>query len=595
MDAGECSVSARDLPDVRWYKSRRYLIAVILFLGFSLQNTLRSNLSIAIVCMVRHDVTNTSLTDVNGSSYWVPGEQCRSWRNQGVNETEDELQGEFTWSKELQGVLLGGSFWGCLGMLISGGWLSERFGATKVIALGMIPTAIATILSPAAARISPYFLLFLRITVGFFSSVVFPSIPVFWARWAPPDEWMKLLGFSLSGGETGNAYGHLLNGFLCRYGFVGGWPSIFYVTGGVCLLWCIVWPVIVSDSPRQCRWISDTERRYIEWKVRGRLKSKRKQSTPWLSLLRSRPVWALVLTHTTANFFLYLLFTQLPSYLNEVTGVNFTSNGVYSMLPYVCMIIVINVASHVSDWLIHKVKFTVRTTRRLMNSLGMFGSGAMVIILAQAHCGWEGMSVSTLCLTMGAFGFCFCGHISNFADITLAHSGTLAGVSDTIATLSGIAAPYVVSTLTPNRTREEWQKAFYVAAGVSFAGGLIFALFSDGKPQPWDVHDLSTQAVKRRHDGDCLRDEELDMYECDVAAADDVVDVRDGPLETSARLLSEGCGVLERGQNMVSGDTGQKVVRGQGHGRGLVEEDAVTDTLLNLPKKKNVSCRRGSK
>ncbi|XP_046549676.1 uncharacterized transporter slc-17.2-like [Haliotis rubra] len=353
MDAGECSDSGQELPDVRWYKSQRYLIAVILFLGFSLQNTLRSNLSIAIVCMVRHDINTTSLNDVNVSSS-VAGEQCRTWTKEGDNITEYELQGEFTWSKELQGVLLGGSFWGCLGMLISGGWLSERFGATRVIALGMIPTAIATILSPVAAKDQPYFLLFLRITVGFCSSVVFPSIPVFWSRWAPPDEWMKLLGFSLSGGETGNAYGYLLNGFLCRYGFAGGWPSIFYVTGGACLLWCILWSVVVRDSPRQSRWVSDTERRYIEWKVRDRLKSKRKQSTPWLALLKSGPVWALVFTHTMANFFLYLLFTQMPSYLNEVTGVNFTSNGVYSMLPYACMIIVINVASHVSDWLIHK-------------------------------------------------------------------------------------------------------------------------------------------------------------------------------------------------------------------------------------------------
>lgn len=43
-----------------------------------------------------------------------------------------------------------------------------------------------------------------------------------------------------------------------------GWESVFYVTGGIGIIWSVAWFLLVYDSPSQHPRISDEERRYIQ-------------------------------------------------------------------------------------------------------------------------------------------------------------------------------------------------------------------------------------------------------------------------------------------------------------------------------------------
>jgi len=43
----------------------------------------------------------------------------------------------------------------------------------------------------------------------------------------------------------------------------GGWPSIFYVSGAVTLMWVLVWSLIGANSPAEHQSISDAEKKYI--------------------------------------------------------------------------------------------------------------------------------------------------------------------------------------------------------------------------------------------------------------------------------------------------------------------------------------------
>ena len=54
-------------------------------------------------------------------------------------------------------------------------------------------------------------------------------------------------------------------GLFCEWqGFDGGWPSMFYIGGTMCILFCIVWVFAVYDSPREHPRITERERQYIE-------------------------------------------------------------------------------------------------------------------------------------------------------------------------------------------------------------------------------------------------------------------------------------------------------------------------------------------
>lgn len=54
-----------------------------------------------------------------------------------------------------------------------------------------------------------------------------------------------------------------LAGLLCKYGFAGGWPSIFYVLGGAGVVWTALWMRVAADSPKTHNRIHETERKYI--------------------------------------------------------------------------------------------------------------------------------------------------------------------------------------------------------------------------------------------------------------------------------------------------------------------------------------------
>lgn len=56
--------------------------------------------------------------------------------------------GEFEWSEQLQGVILGAFFWGYVITHIPGGILSEKFGGKYTLGLGILSTAIFTVITP---------------------------------------------------------------------------------------------------------------------------------------------------------------------------------------------------------------------------------------------------------------------------------------------------------------------------------------------------------------------------------------------------------------------------------------------------------------
>lgn len=67
-------------------------------------------------------------------------------------------------------------------------------------------------------------------------------------------------------------------------------------------------------------------------------------------------------------------------------------------------------------------------------------------------------------------------------------AGTLMGISNCVATIPGIFAPYVVGLLLRNGVSlESWAIVFYISSGIYVFGAIFFAVFGSAKLQPWGV------------------------------------------------------------------------------------------------------------
>ena len=80
--------------------------------------------------------------------------------------SSSQLDGEFLWAKPTQGLVLGAFFWGYLVTQIPGGLMAERWGGRHVLGWAMFITAVATILTPVGATVSPILLIVLRVVKG---------------------------------------------------------------------------------------------------------------------------------------------------------------------------------------------------------------------------------------------------------------------------------------------------------------------------------------------------------------------------------------------------------------------------------------------
>ena len=126
----------------------------------------------------------------------------------------------------------------------------------------------------------------------------------------------RLQGIFWSGASIGTLIIFTLAGLIADN---LGWEAVFYVTGGLSLLWVVAWFLLVADTPAQHPRISPEERSYIEASL-GQSASldRRRLATPWRSILTSVPVWAIVLGHSASNWGNYTLNQQLPTYLSNV-------------------------------------------------------------------------------------------------------------------------------------------------------------------------------------------------------------------------------------------------------------------------------------
>lgn len=496
--------SATEAPP--FFGSVRFLVTIMAFFGYCLQYMLKINLGIAIVCMVNNTALNELKTNSLISSSLLLSnenslEQLNFYNNQTPKQEEvmclfkessdHKMEGEFVWSKSVQGFVLASYFYGYIITQVPGGWLSAKYGGRNVIVVSNVIASVLTMIAPFFARWHWIALSSIRFLIGLAHGAFWPAMSAIFVYWAPAKDRTKMLGSSTSGAWVGNIIALPLGGFLCVYGFDGGWPSIFYIFGIFGIVWSVVFMFVITDSPKTHRFISEREKEYLLMETaqatsareRGPLK------TPWAEIFKSKVCWATFIAHFCNNWGNYMFLTQLPSFMKDVLKFNIKSNGLMSAIPYVACALVTVVFGVVSDKLIRGNILTRTNARRVFNSLGLGMPMIAIFCLSFVDCSIPYVGVACLAVAMAFNGFYWCGGpLVNINDIAGSFSGIVFGIANTFGTAPGIICPYFVGYMTKNQLQKEWQIVFIVAAVVYFVGTLVFAVFGNSNIQPWAVY-----------------------------------------------------------------------------------------------------------
>jgi len=451
----------------------RYIFSILAFIGFVFNYTLRINMNLVITSMVNH----TALDD----SY-------------KMNSTK-KADGPFVWDTVVTGDVVGMFFAGYMVFQMPGGRMAEVFGGKKVLAAAMGGVATLTLLIPSAAHLGgktgyPYYLVIIRVLMGLCEAGTFPCITSMLARWAPEQERATMSTFIMAGSQAGTIVGFFISGLIVD---AFGWESVFYIEGGACFVWLLLWLLLAADTPSSHPTISSEEREYIENGLPAT--NSVTHSIPWRSIWTSVPFWAIMFSNFANNWGFHLLMTELPQYLSFIFPDYMNSGsrtGLWTAIPYASMWAASIVFSIISDFVIKKNILSTAITRKIFNTVSHFGPAVCLLIIVIFVSNDE----TRMNLTLGMFtvgvammGGLYSGFITNPQDIAPNFAGTILGLTNCIGSIPGFVAPLVASAIVNGDEDNiaKWRVVWIIAISILVVESIAFIIFAQGNPQSWNA------------------------------------------------------------------------------------------------------------
>jgi len=362
--------------------------------------------------------------------------------------------------------------------------MADRFGGKWLFGSCILLSSVVSLVTPAAARIHIDLVVALRVLSGLGEGVKRPAAQALIARWTAPQYYSAVAGIIGVGGDCGVIVGLFWGGFLCDYGFAGGWPSVFYVFGMVGCVWFFCWCFLCYSSPCTHPRMPTAELEYYE-KMIGTIDLARYPPTPWRKILTSVPVWALTVALLAECFLFNSLMTCLPLYMHDVLGLDMETNGALSAVPFLGLITACPVMGVIADWLRSSGRLSTTAIRKISCFAGFMLTDCFLIFVPFVGCN-RALAVLNFFLIFVCNSMVFNCVITNQLDLAPLHAGKIMGMANTVANLGAIAGPIVVGVMTSRQsTRSTWQNVFFLIAGINSFGAFVFLIFGSGSRQIW--------------------------------------------------------------------------------------------------------------
>jgi ACS family glucarate transporter-like MFS transporter len=365
-----------------------------------------------------------------------------------------------------------------------GGWLADRLGSRRVLAIGVVWWGIFTSLTAAVppGMISAVLVLAAaRFLLGAGEAVLFPASNQFVSRWIPSQERGRANGLIFAGvGIGAGATPFLITYIMTHY----GWRWSFWLSAIIGLAVGAIWYLFARNTPEEHPKVSPAELEFIQAgrtirpSTYSRTAEESNQSSiaagdriPWRNILSSKNVWAVTLAYFCFGYTAWIFFTWFFIYLAKVRGLNLKTSASYTTLLFLSMAACSPTGGAISD----------KLTKLYGKRAGRCGIGVFALVLAAVLLSFgsqvqsAGLASIVLAGGAGALYLSQSSFWSVTADIASGSSGSVSGFMNMGNQFGGA----LTASLTPFlASRFGWTTSFFVAAGLSVLGAMAW-LFVD--------------------------------------------------------------------------------------------------------------------
>ena len=349
------------------------------------------------------------------------------------------------------GVLTSAFFWTYVPGHFLSGWLSERIDPYRTLALGLLVWSIATLLTGLASGFA--MLLGLRLLLGLGESAGWPASSKLLALHIPGDRLASANALTGAGLMLGNGVGILLGGLMIAN---FGWRALFFVFGGVSLLWLVPWLRLKRPAPP----LHD-DGRVID----------HGPAPSFQTMLGKREMWGTALGHFCNNYPYFLVLSWLPLYLVKQQGYSITAMAWLGGTVYFLSAVFGLIGARIADrWIVRGgTQNQVRKTMVQASLVIAFGC-MLACAFGSPQIAVIGLLAYSLANGLGAFSVFSIGQ-------TIAGprcAGKWVGIQNGVAGMSGVIGPLLTGWSID--ATGNYRVAFLIAAGVIVAGMVCWGL-----------------------------------------------------------------------------------------------------------------------
>jgi len=355
------------------------------------------------------------------------------------------------------GLIFSAFSWTYAALQIPGGWVLDRVGPRITFGIALIFWSIVTGSISLAKGFTS--LLGLRLALGVAETPAFPANNALVSRWFPTKE----RGFATGAYTAGEYVGLAIAAPLLAWMAVTyGWHSVFYLTGGLGIVFALVWLLFIRDSPQSDKRVSRSEIALIE-SGGGAVKAAHSEGGEHAKfsdipkLLRHKRMVGALIGQFANTSTLFFFLTWFPTYLVEQKHFTLLKAGIMVTIPYLVALVGTLAAGSWSDWMLRRgVATTIARKTPIISGLilsmivifdNFVNNPALVIMFFSIAFFAQGMASATVWALL--------------SDIAPAKQlGLTGGLFNFFANAGGALSPLVIG--------------FIVGATGSFAYGLVY-------------------------------------------------------------------------------------------------------------------------
>lgn len=197
---------------------------------------------------------------------------------------------------------------------------------------------------------------------------------------------------------------------------------------------------------------------------------------PWKTIFTHPASLSLLMMSFTYNWTLFMLLSEIPSFLTDSLGFDLEESGLLSVAPYFTNFCSVLLFAQIFETMQLKHNWSVRRVRQVAMQFCILGSGFSLVI-----CGFldnRYAAFGFMVLSLFFFGAGASGLNCAFLDISPRFSSTINTIGNTVGAIAGLLGPIIVSALTTAiEGKWGWRLVFILTAGLGVVSVIVWSIF----------------------------------------------------------------------------------------------------------------------